>query len=363
MDTKNPQIRQGTTKRGGRVLAALALALILALSLALIGCSAPTSSASASSASGSAQPASADNKVVLGYWGGTCEAPLYIAYQNGYFEEEGLTPELLQITGDVAPLMASDELDVFELTPDKFKPMEQGLEVYIIDSLHVGCIQGATLPDSGIKTPADLEGKKVAAPMGSIQQIEIASQMVLAGKDPNKVEWLTYPNAELEPALFSGEVDAFAQYDPWTDIAVKNGAVKFFSNTFDEGLNDTLCCFVGMSKRTLDERPELGPKVSAAIKKAAEFLENNPDEAADIIAQAGYVPIQTDSGFTRDIFAQEIKDYTWISGDRDVVDHSFYEIWMMINRAGAMEDAPKDQAELDKYIKETLYNKSVRFQG
>ena len=200
----------------------------------LSGCGQVTSAGDgAKEGKGSAKP---DNHVVLGYWGGTCEAPIYIGIEKGYFKEAGLEPEALLITSDVTALMANDELDCFELTPDKFKPMEQGLELAIIDSLHKGCIQGAASPESGIKTVEDLEGKKVAAAMGSIPQIQIASQMVLAGKDPSKVEWLTYPSAQMEAAMNAGEVDAFAQYDPWADIAVSNGATKFFSDTFDEGL-------------------------------------------------------------------------------------------------------------------------------
>ena len=35
----------------------------------------------------------------------------------------------------------------------------------------------------------------------------------------------------------------------------------------------------------------------------------------------------------------------------------------MIAKAGAMEDAPSDPAELDKYINETLYNRMVDYQG
>ncbi len=304
-----------------------------------------------------------DNKVILGYWGGTCEAPIYIGYEKGFFQEAGLEPELLLITSDVAPLMANRELDCFELTPDKFKPMEQGLECSIIDSLHIGCIQGAANPASGVNTVLDLEGKKVAASMGSIAQIQIASQMVLAGKDPSKVEWVSYPAAQKESAMWSGEVDAFAEYDPWPDIAEENGAVKFFSNTYDEGLKEYLCCFVGMSTRRLEERPEIGAKLSQAFAKAAAYLEANPEECADIIVNAGYVPVNTDSGFTKDLMLKEIKAYTWVSGDRELLDASFHEIWMQINRAGAMEDAPSDPAELESYIDETLYDRMVNYQG
>ncbi len=329
-----------------------------ALAGPLAACGSSTTQAGSNSSSNSKS-----NKVVLGYWGGTCEAPIYIGYEKGFFKEAGLEPELLLITSDVTALMANDQLDAFELTPDKFKPMEQGLELAIIDSLHIGCIQGAASVASGIKTVADLEGKKVAAPVGSIPQIQISSQMVLAGKDPNKVTWLTYPSAQMEKAMNAGEVDAFAQYDPWADIAVKNGATKFFSNTFDAGLKDYLCCFVGMSTKALNARPNIGPLLSQGFAKAAEFLEDNPEEATDIIINAGYVPVSTEGGFTRDIMLQEIKAYPWISGNKEVLDKSFHEIWMQIYRAGAMEDAPSDPAALTKYIDETLYNKMVKYQG
>ena len=63
--------------------------------------------------------------------------PIYVGYEKGFFAEAGLAPEIMKITEDVAPLMATGELDCFELTPDKFKPMEQGLECVIIDSLQV----------------------------------------------------------------------------------------------------------------------------------------------------------------------------------------------------------------------------------
>ena len=78
---------------------------------------------------------------------------------------------------------------------------------------------------------------------------------------------------------------------------------------------------------------------------------------------AGYVPVETDAGFTKDIMLDEIKAYTWVSGDRELLDESFYNIWMQINRAGAMEDAPTDEGELINYINDTLYNRMVAYQG
>jgi NitT/TauT family transport system substrate-binding protein len=292
-------------------------------------------------------------KATVGYWGGTCESPIFVAYENGFFEDCGLDVDLLLITGETAVLMANGELDAFELTPDTFKPMEQGLELKIIDSLHKGCIQGATTIDSGIKSVADLEGKRVGAAIGSIWQIQIASQMVLAGKDPNKVEWITYPLNQVEEALDRGEIDAFAAYDPWTEIAVANGKVKFFSNTFDEGLKDNLCCFVGMSQRTLEANPEIARRMSKAFAMACDYLNENPAEAAAMAMEKGYI------GGTEEMNAKLIADYTWVAGDRQLLEDSVREIWRQIYRAGAMPDAPDD---VEAYIEE-LSQKIVSYHG
>jgi NitT/TauT family transport system substrate-binding protein len=364
----------GATGTGGatggrlsrRSFVAVAATATATIALSLAGCQdeKPANSGTGGATGGTGTGGATGDLIpaTIGYWGGTCESPIFIGYELGYFEEAGIEPNMLQITADVAPLMANGELDCFELTPDKFKPMEQGLEVKIVDSLHIGCIGGAASVESGIKTVADLEGKRVAAQIGSIPQIQIASQMVLAGKDPNKVEWLTYPNAEMELAMDNGEIDAFAAYDPFPSIAWANGKTRFFSNTFDEGLKEYLCCFVGLSDRAIGEYPELAARLSAAFKKSCQYLQDNPDEAAALIQGSdnknGAPYIAGDAALN----AQCIKDYTWVAGDKELLDSSFKEIWMQIYRAGAMEDAPQEGAALDAYLDE-LYARMVSYNG
>ncbi len=341
--------RRSLLRAGGALAGSAVMAGMMA------GCSKKTTSAATSGRSADS------NKVIFGYWGGTCEMPIYVGYENGFFEDAGLEPEIMKITEDVAPLMANGDLDCFELTPDKFKPMEQGLECVIIDSLHYGCQQGVASAESGIKSFRDLEGKKVASKIGSISQIVLAAQMKEAGLDPDKVEWLTYKNTQMQQALEAGEIDAMADYDPWPDIILENvpGSVRYYSWTYDEALKNTLCCFVGMSTRRLNENPDLGRMLSEGFKKSTEWIVANPEDACDLAINAGYVPINTDTGFTRDMMIREIIDYRFTSGDKKAIDDSFKTIWEWVAAAGAMEDAP---ADLDKYIMNDLYNKMVKLQ-
>ena len=288
--------------------------------------------------------------------------PIYVGYEKGFFKDAGLDIEIMKITEDVAPLMANGTLDCFELTPDKFKPMEQGLECVIIDSLHYGCQQGVASAASGIKTAADLEGKKVAAEVGSIAQIMLSGLMVDAGKDPNKVEWLSYKNAQMDGALASGEIDAFAAYDPWPDISLDKDSTRtrYWSWTFDNEIKDILCCFVGLSSKKLKESPDVGKKLCEGFKKSADWIRSNVSDACSLAIDKGYVPVNTDAGFTREMMEKEVEAYRFISGDKNEIDKSFKYIWESINKAGAMDSAPSD---LDSYIMNDLYNKMVSYQG
>lgn len=178
------------------------------------------------------------------------------------------------------------------------------------------------------------------------------------GKDPSLVNWVVYPNPEMELALDRGEIDGFAGYDPFPSIAWENGKTQFYSNTYDEGLKEYLCCFIGLSQRTLESEhgEEIAARLSAAFKKACEYLQENPEDAAKLIQEAGYIAGDAD------LNAQLISDYTWIAGDKQLLDDSINEIWMQVYRAGALEDAPDDEAGLKEYIAE-MRERMVAYYG
>lgn len=330
---------------------------------ALSACSGESNKASDSAATET-------EKAVIGYWGGTCEAPIFVAYAKGYFAEEGLEPELtlLDAQGGTSSdtLVAKGEVDCYELTPDKFKPIQQGLTMRIVDSLHKGCIEGATT-DKSIKTVDDLEGKKVAVNAeGTIAQLMISGRMAQHGKDPDKVDWVVYQNPLMDDAMRKGEIDAFSAYDPFADLSVAKGggSHKFWSWHEDDESKDYLCCFVGVNSLSMDKSETLAPKLARAFKKANEFITENPEEAADIIIDGGYVEVGGDNGFTRDIMVDEIKAYTWISGDKQTIDDSFKWIWEQIWYAGGVEDKDITSIEkLDEWAMGDLYDAMVKYSG
>lgn len=68
------------------------ISILTAAALTVTGLSGCNSSDNTSTNTDTSTSANAEDDFILkiGYGGGLCEAPLHIAAQNGYFEEEGL---------------------------------------------------------------------------------------------------------------------------------------------------------------------------------------------------------------------------------------------------------------------------------
>src|SRR5438132_8476499 len=74
---------------------------------------------------------SRDNKIKICYLGLTCEPPIFVAYENGFFKEEGLDVELIKSDWDsmrdglgLGRFHATHHLIMYLM-----KPMEAGLDV------------------------------------------------------------------------------------------------------------------------------------------------------------------------------------------------------------------------------------------
>src|SRR5689334_9147009 len=70
-------------------------------------------------------------KVRVGYIGLTCEAPIYVAMEKGFFKDEGLDPELVKCEwSKYKDALALGSYDITQhLVMYFLKPIEQGLDV------------------------------------------------------------------------------------------------------------------------------------------------------------------------------------------------------------------------------------------
>lgn len=233
-------------------------------------------------------------KVTIGHTGSSCQAPVFIAQEKGFYAEEGLEVSFVQ--GDWNFLregLAFGKVDAAQgLVMNFLKPLEQGFDVRFTAGIHRGCIYLFVPKDSPINSAADLKGKRVGVPgIGSSQWIFAQRAAGGAGLDVKKdVEWRSFPNSELKLALDKGEVDAIAVLDPTARIIYNTGTVKtIVDQGRDEAYKDEYCCVVVVGGRLARRDPDTAARITRAILKASKWVDANPQEAGIISVEKKYV--------------------------------------------------------------------------
>jgi NitT/TauT family transport system substrate-binding protein len=236
-------------------------------------------------------------KIGLPVEGGLCEAPFYIAIEKGFYDEEGLKwQEFKMDPGTAMNHLTSGTIDVTNnLLATLIQPIANGLDIKIPLALHTGCVKVLVRPDSPIRSPLDLKGKKIGVPSLNSSTKVIPSRVLASlglkidgpGAD---VEWIIYPSAELPLALERGLVDAIGSGDPAASIIENEGKARVvINNATDDNLKNEFCCVTPVRSAAIADHPEEVAKFLRAIQKASGWVQENPDEAARIITEKKYI--------------------------------------------------------------------------
>ena len=277
----------GISMRSKGLSCALALVSVFA-SLLLSGCGKGGEGAAATS-----------NHVKIAYIGLTCEAPLFVAYEKGFFKDEGLDAEMIKVdwTTMRESLMAGQVDATHTLVTYLLKPIEQGLDVRMTGGVHKGCLRIQVPVNSTIKTVEDLKGKKIAVQtMGSPPYL--FSNRVLAdhGMDASKdINWVVYPASEMELALDKGAVDGVANSEPIGSLLQAHGKVRtLVDQATDAPYKDEYCCEVAINGKLVDSDPAKAAKITRAILKATKWVSVNPTAAAKISVDGKWLSVPVD---------------------------------------------------------------------
>lgn len=135
--------------------------------------------------------------------------------------------------------------------------------------------------DPAIKSTADLRGKKVVGPKGTILH-----QLLLASLVENELaladlEFVNLGIARGIPALLTGSADAALVAGPAVPQALANGAHIIESG---EGLLDATIV-IAVSGKFLDQHPEVVDRYLKVHQKSLDFMEKNPAETFAIVAE------------------------------------------------------------------------------
>lgn len=141
--------------------------------------------------------------------------------------------------------------------------------------------------DSPIKSVAELKGKKIAATRGTDPFFFLLRSLKENGLSQNDVEIVNLQHADGRLALERGQVDAWAGLDPHMAASeIKNGSTLLYRN-----IDFNTFGVLNVRQDFLKQYPQYVSRVLAQYERARQWILANPDEAAQILADAAKLDI------------------------------------------------------------------------
>ncbi|WP_227825872.1 ABC transporter substrate-binding protein [Clostridioides sp. ZZV15-6383] len=159
--------------------------------------------------------------------------------------------------------------------------------------------------NDSIKSAADLAGKKVAGPKGTILHQVLIAALDKEGLSMDDVEFVNMGIPEASVALSDGSVDAALIAGPAALKAMKSDS-KLVAN--GEGLVDGIIV-TAVSTDFAEKHPEIVERFMKVEKETLEYVNSNFDEAMEKVAKEV------------DLSLEETKElYTWYDFSLDITD-------------------------------------------
>ncbi|MBP2638249.1 MAG: transporter, substrate-binding protein, aliphatic sulfonates family [Firmicutes bacterium] len=171
----------------------------------------------------------------------------------------------------------------FALTPIGMSLKQKGVP---IKAVFLGHRNGSVLTaknSADLTKVEELKGKTIAIPSRfSTHNILIHKLLTEKGINPNSdVKLLDMSPPEMVNALSTGKVDAFIVAEPFGGQAElqKVGKVLVLSKDI---WPDHICCVLNLHEEVIQKQPEAVEELVGSLAKAANFIEQNPQEAAKL---------------------------------------------------------------------------------
>lgn len=162
--------------------------------------------------------AHAEDKISIGLSTWVGYGPLYIAQDQGFFKDAGLSVDLVKMEDPKTrmPAMIAGRIDMAVTTIDTvlnfYSPQHPLTYLFALDESAGG---DGIVADKDIKTIADLKGKKVAFAEGSVSQFFLGALLHNNGMKLSDVDAVNMTAGDAGAAFVAGRVNAAVTWEPW----------------------------------------------------------------------------------------------------------------------------------------------------
>ena len=212
--------------------------------------------------------------------------PWQVAQDAKIFEKAGVKVELVWFEGylDSINALASGKLDANSQTlNDTLSSIAAGSDqkIVLVNDNSTGNDQ--IIVDQGIKTVADLKGKKIGVEAGVVDHFLLALGLRKAGLTLDDVNIVPLETGAAAAAFAAGQLDAVGAFAPFTTQALKRSGSKvlFSSKDFPGAIPDHLV----VTSELLKSRPDDVQKLVNAWFMTLDYVKANPEKAQEIMAK------------------------------------------------------------------------------
>ncbi|HUV26167.1 MAG TPA: MetQ/NlpA family ABC transporter substrate-binding protein [Anaerolineales bacterium] len=222
--------------------------------------------------------------------------PMYVAQENGYFEEQAVEVEFIPV-GSAAErdqVIASGQAD--GMINDLVSTL-----LYNQDTIHIQIVSFArtatpdfpqfrilAAKDSGITSVEQLKGVEIGISEGSVIEYTTDRFLEAEGFSSLEIATLAVPSIPVRMSLLdSGELKAANLPDPLASLAIQGGAVVIIDDTSYPEYGNSLISF---RKSVIDSNPDAISGFLTAIKKAALEINADPTKWDTLLTEQKLVP-------------------------------------------------------------------------
>ena len=234
-------------------------------------------------------------KVTISYSSsGITSIEFFIAKEKGFFREEGLEPQLVQMSANAA-IAAGLTGDLIGLSSigSAIRAIQRGAPLRALSvTLRRPLFWLISRPE--YKAVKDLKGKIMGVvTVGGSQHTAARRLIALGGLDPDKDLTMLQAGEESRQlqALITNAIQASAISPPWVLL----GRDKHKMNILDSAIDKFASIQNGLAVnvKTLQEKPELVKKILRAKAKAGRYFDQNEKEVSQMLAKMWNTDVAT----------------------------------------------------------------------
>lgn len=243
-------------------------------------------------------------RITLGVDFSVISAPVYVAENKGYFKKEGLDVQIIDYSSGrtaLRDMLEKGNLDMVTVaqTPVMHNSFfKNNYSIIAAMACSYDDILMLARRDKGIKTSTDLKRKKIGTPVGSAGHFFLGLFLIHNGLKLSDVTIIDIDAPDLPKALFDGQVDAIALWQPHIYNAQKLLAEKTLllpsKNIYREDF------YFVPNKNFIKNNPEALKKFLKAIDRAENFIQEDREEAINIVSERLKLDRETVNSFWND---------------------------------------------------------------